>query len=217
MDTFLIFDLCQTLTDCEQLGILFEVIRCNRQAYSVSLSVLLEYSQNVFARPPVEGEEYGYNYRWRDRQGRIHRAGDFHALENPNADSDSSGYFSREWYIHGKRHRDGDKPAVIIEDYDGREEPRLEWRIHGQLHREGVDGHPPGPALISRGGDQFWYMRDKLHCDDGPAVIFRDGTQYWYKNGQLHRGKGRPAVIYGEHSHENPGGREWWIHGERIR
>lgn len=52
------------------------------------------------------------------------------------------------WYKNDKRHRDGDKPAVITSDMQA-------WFKDGLRHRD------DGPAEIWEGGAQWW-VNDKL-------------------------------------------------------
>ena len=49
------------------------------------------------------------------------------------------------------------------------------------LHRE------DGPALITAGGSQKWFIDGKPHRVGAPAIIWFDGDQDWYLNGKLHR------------------------------
>jgi len=55
---------------------------------------------------------------------------------------------TESWYKNGKRHRDGELPAVIIH-YDGSVSKR--WYKNGKLHRIN------GPAVIGCNGSQLWY------------------------------------------------------------
>lgn len=68
-------------------------------------------------------------------------------------------------------HREGDKPAVIWYDLDGKTIEEEVWWINGGRHREG----------------------------DKPADIrYRDGVVYfegYYKNGDKHRDGGKPALV----------------------
>jgi hypothetical protein len=82
--------------------------------------------------------------------------------------------FKGVWYCHGKKHRDGDKPAFSA---DGLEE----WYQHGNLHRD------KNPAQIKREGGRTvekWYQHGVLHRDDGPAVTFGTRRQ-WFSHGVL--------------------------------
>ena len=53
---------------------------------------------------------------------------------------------NREWYVHGKLHRDGDLPAVISARGD------KEWYKNGKLHRDNY-----GPAVRRKDGVCSWY------------------------------------------------------------
>ena len=59
---------------------------------------------------------------------------------------------NREWYSHGKLHRDGDQPAVISAKGD------LEYYQNGKRHRDN------GPALIRKDGTCSWYKHG-LHLE----------------------------------------------------
>jgi len=41
-----------------------------------------------------------------------------------------------------------------------------------------------GPAVIDKGGSQWWFRNGKCHREDGPAVIYPDGSLHWYLNGK---------------------------------
>jgi hypothetical protein len=64
-----------------------------------------------------------------------------------------SGYqpASNEWWVSGKRHREGDLPA--IESDTG----RLEWWVDGNRHREGGK-----PAVISLGSYSEWWVNGQF-------------------------------------------------------
>ena len=67
----------------------------------------------------------------------------------------------QEWFKEGKRHREGDQPAVI--DLVGTKE----WWKEGNLHREGDQ-----PAIIYADGTKMWYKDGKRHREgDQPALI----------------------------------------------
>lgn len=59
---------------------------------------------------------------------------------------------SKEWYQHGKRHRDNG-PAILYSNGDE------EWYQHGLRHR--LDG----PALVYKNGEIRWYINDKRYRD----------------------------------------------------
>lgn len=87
----------------------------------------------------------------------------------------------REWWIHGKRHRSGGKPAV--QNYIGQYYAYYE---DGLLHREG------GPAEVSGSGYMVFYMRGKKHNPNGAASFISACAQvgentsdsiFFYENG----------------------------------
>ena len=59
---------------------------------------------------------------------------------------------NREWYRHGKLHRDNDLPAFNSVRGD------KEWYQHGKRHRD------VGPAVVRRDGVCSWY-RHGLHLE----------------------------------------------------
>jgi len=100
---------------------------------------------------------------------------------------------AKMWYRHGKRHRDGDRPAVELSD------GTKEWWKDGELYRE-----EDRPAVEYPGGAKEWYQNGVLHRDgDRPAIIGSDGTKMWYRNGELHRDNDLPTMEYAD------GKKEW--------
>ena len=68
------------------------------------------------------------------------------------------------WYKNGKRHREGDLPAI---EYLG---GRKEWYQNGQLHREG-----DLPAIENYDGTKEWWKNGKQHREgDLPVVVYSD-------------------------------------------
>jgi hypothetical protein len=128
---------------------------------------------------------------------------------------------TQEWYNAGILARDVNLPNVVIQDhiYWMRNKPDRDFskpiitftpsdqiEFHGEHHRE----HDL-PAAISRIGNVFYFINDKLHRDnDLPAAIYQDGTEMWFRNGKLHRDFGLPAVKYAN------GICEWYKNGVLI-
>lgn len=73
------------------------------------------------------------------KHNKLHRENDLPAAEYPD---------DREWWIDGKRHRDGDKPAVV----NGRSGDCLEWWVDDKRHRAG--GQPA--VLWKNGPEEYW-------------------------------------------------------------
>lgn len=94
------------------------------------------------------------------------------------SDEEESTYIERfrdkvKYYDENRKlHRDGDKPAIIL-DCDNTQV----WYRHGIRHRD--DGKP---ALISETQTK-WYVDGKLHREDGPAMII-NGNHYWFIDGE---------------------------------
>ena len=105
---------------------------------------------------------------------------------------------TKEWWNHGVYHRDFDRPAIVLPD------GTMSWYQHGELHREG-----DSPAIICSDHSQAWYQFGMLHrLDDLPAVVLDDGTRKWYQFGKLHRENNQPAIIGSD------GRQEWYQHGQ---
>jgi len=77
---------------------------------------------------------------------------------------------TEEWKLDGKRHRDGDLPAVVLANGS------KWWYQDGNFHRDGDK-----PAIISADGAKVWYQHGKRHREgDKPAVILANGTYAFY-------------------------------------
>ncbi len=85
---------------------------------------------------------------------------------------------TREWYRHGKRHRDCG-PAVIHKDH-------IQYWRDGKLHRD------DGPAIEKTCGGKEYFFNGSRHREDGPAVIY-ESHQSYYIQGKAHRDDG-PAL-----------------------
>jgi hypothetical protein len=110
------------------------------------------------------------------------------------------------WYLDGKKHRDGDEPAVVTTDLSLPKEAACnkEWWKHGLLHRDGDQPAVAGQYLA-------WYKNGKCHRDnDQPAVIRANGGFEWLKDGKMHRDGDEPALV------EN-GDMHWFKDGKRHR
>jgi deoxyuridine 5'-triphosphate nucleotidohydrolase len=127
---------------------------------------------------------------------------------------------SAEWWVRGRKHREGGEPAVVKADGS------REWWVNGERHRESTNE----PAVIRANGRKEWWANGKLHRDNYlPAVITddesqlwvhgchlstltKDGTKYYYNDRHaLHRSNNLPAVEYSN------GDAEWWANGVCIR
>lgn len=105
---------------------------------------------------------------WFDR-GRLHRD------DNDLPAIDHVGAGCSEWWVEGQRHRENDRPAVVLRFHDGSSSRYdcIEYWVRGQRHRE----------------------------NDQPASQF-DGRLEWYVHGVRHRENGRPAVEDEDGNHE---------------
>lgn len=114
----------------------------------------------------------------------------YHSLNDEPAFSIDNGSII-EWYKYGKKHRDNDKPAVIMKKsvikdkwaVDDEDDDSLIsiWYQNELIHRDGDK-----PAYIDD-DCQKWYINGKLHRDNGqPAIIYKNGNKEWYKDGKLH-------------------------------
>ena len=105
---------------------------------------------------------------------------------------------SKEWWVNGKLHRDGDLPAIEWGDGD------KSWWVRGKLHREGGL-----PAVVENRCKQWW-VNGKLHHDnDLPATEYANESREWWVNGKLHREGGLPAVELGDY-------KVWWLNGREL-
>jgi hypothetical protein len=124
----------------------------------------------------------------------LHRDDDQPAIVHANG--------TQEWYKDDKRHREGDKPAIIYANGNGAQE----WYRDGKRHREGDK-----PAIIYANGTQCWCKDGELHRnDDQPAVVCTNGAQEWYRDGKRHRDGDKPAIIDSD-------GTQWYRDGKRHR
>jgi hypothetical protein len=157
---------------------------------------------------------------WRDHDGRVHRL-DGPAITIFDPDNET---VRQEWFISGVRHREDDKPAIVI-PYRGPvvdesgvpldTTDEMSFYRYGRLHRENGKA-----AVIARETklafdkgtyqcnpysriEEFWEDGQR-HRDKSPAVVqvyadgvhdgLRDHYEQWWSTGSLNRGYG-PAVI----------------------
>jgi hypothetical protein len=107
--------------------------------------------------------------------------GDLHYVEQADLEDPDFKYRYREyssgrqeWLLNGKRHREDDLPAVILEN------GTKEWWKDGRLCRDNDK-----PSVILADGTRRWYKNGVLHRDgDKPAVIYAGGNRQWWKNGK---------------------------------
>jgi hypothetical protein len=145
-------------------------------------------------------------FRSEDTIGRTYRNGLLHSyMDQPAAVSDV--LHTKFWYKNGKRHREGDLPAV-------QSATNSEWYKNGKRHRE---GHLPavvfkGRNLFSGGEYNEWWVNGVLHReDDLPAIESKNGRCEWWNKGQRHREGDLPALT------SSSGYSEWWVNGEFVK
>jgi len=104
----------------------------------------------------------------KDDSGQFHSYNDEPAIEYVDG--------SKEWYKHGKFHRDNG--YATINKYKTKKYYR-----DGLLHRDG------GPAIKMESGTQYWYKNGLLHREDGAASCYGSGddinnhmSEYWYND-----------------------------------
>lgn len=79
-----------------------------------------------------------------------------------------------EYFKNGKRHREGDKPAII------RAIGTLEYYLHGKKHREGDK-----PAVVRTNGTEEYFINGKRHREgDKPAIIRANRIEEYYIHGK---------------------------------
>ena len=117
-------------------------------------------------RSPDHIDQWG-NKIWYDQKGYLHRDLDLPALIGLDG--------HQEWFIHGERHRDHDRPAIESKE-------QREWFIHGKRHRD----HDQ-PAVIAP-FYETWWINGQKHRENGfPARICIDGFKEWYVHGKIQR------------------------------
>jgi len=62
------------------------------------------------------------------------------------------------WRLNGKKHREGDAPAVYSDRYGDKE-----WFINDEYHREN------GPAIVYADGDRCWFLNGKEYTKEAHA------------------------------------------------
>ena len=128
-----------------------------------------------------------YTERWVNSNDENHRDFDFPAVV------DFREFGTKEWWQHGRCHREFDRPAVICGD------GTQVWYRNGRIHRE-LDR----PALIDPDGLQsWWYSHGKLHRDGGrPAVMIASlNLALWFQDGLPQKINGH---VLSHDEHGNP-------------
>jgi hypothetical protein len=77
---------------------------------------------------------------------------------------------STEWYLDGKRHREGGPAFERADGYKA-------WWVDGKIHRLN------GPAIERANGFKAfkaWWFNGKRHRLDGPAVEYANGDKEWW-------------------------------------
>ena len=122
-------------------------------------------------------------FRHTDENGSTYRNGLLHSFNDEPAVANS---ISKMWYKDGKKHRDGDLPAV--EESNGTKW----WYRNDKVHRDG-----DFPAVEISNGLKYWCKEGNFHREgDLPAIESDDGIlSHWYINGLRHRDNQLPAVI----------------------
>lgn len=131
----------------------------------------------------------------------------------------------KEWIVDGKRHRDGDKPA--LRKFDGHGAVTKEsWYAHGERHRDGDK-----PAICEYDAATGTLMRESWHvggldhrADDKPAFIRYHcsngnlATEIWYFEGKIYSNEDHPSFHFFDEVTGNVNHKEWWEddHAHRI-
>lgn len=93
---------------------------------------------------------------WGDDQGRSHRKNDLPAQRSFYRESGN--LMRARWIIHGKEHRDGDRPACVRYADSGNVLSEI-WKTNGRRHRDG--GFPAVLAYDPVSGDvtrEEWWV-----------------------------------------------------------
>jgi hypothetical protein len=145
-------------------------------------------------------------FRSTDTLGRTYRNGLLHSYEDQPA-AVSNVLHTKFWYKNGKRHREGDLPAV-------QSSTNAEWYKDGKRHREG--GLPAvvltDKKIICSGVYNEWWENGVRHREgDLPAIETGNRHREWWVKGQRHREGDQPAVITAL------GYSEWWVNDEFVK
>jgi len=97
-----------------------------------------------------------------------------------------------------KIHRDGDKPAIILNANNGLfvdDKKKIEYAIFSK-HEELYDILINMGLFKINGIIKYWFKKGKLTRDDGPVIETNDYI-IWIKDYMIHRDNG-PAIIYAD-------------------
>jgi hypothetical protein len=111
---------------------------------------------------------------------------------------------SKEWWYHGKRHRENDQPAIVCEDESF--STLKEWWVNDIRHRDNDN-----PALTYGNNHLEWWVNDKRHRDNDKPAFVNENHLEWWVNGIRHRDNDKPAITRGNSC------LEWWVNGKRHR
>lgn len=146
----------------------------------------------------------------RDFFDKLHSYDDRPAIIYPNG--------RREWYRHGRLHRE-EGPAVV-EKTDRNHEKHLALRLRKveEYYKNGIitrENDLPAFTVSSPleiFSANMWYQQGELHRDeDKPAIISGD-IKEWYQRGERHRDVDKGPALY-----TGPDYYEWWEHGKRAK
>ena len=161
--------------ECPALGVcelLFHVELSVAEANAVPLATLLPLLNAV--DPAPDSTSNGY-MRWVDAKSRLHRGYGLPALVDPE------GIYLYTWFKHGRRHRPGDRPAVILADGG------LQWWVDDLPHRDGDK-----PASVYPDGSRQWWVNGVQHRVGAPAELWSPAATNrgawlarWHENGRL--------------------------------
>lgn len=139
---------------------------------------------------PADGKIH--EERWRDETGAYNRPGDLPAIIEYCAKSGLPSYM--RWFNGQGCHRENDMPSVVLLDLETDTELALDYFILGKQHREGDKPASILKTPEGKFEQESYWKYGKCHRDPelGPAQIFYDiktgeiaRTEYWVNGIQL--------------------------------
>ena len=141
-----------------------------RRLFRIGSELLTQEYQRIVQQPPSLITPTYYSSKsaphdWIDTQGHLHSDQDPHQSFYTQQISESYELLScQQWFDpHGRLHRDGDLPAVILQHESGQSQY---WYRRGLRHRS-----RDRPAIVTVKGDQMWYRGGLLHPSLGPIWL----------------------------------------------
>jgi hypothetical protein len=132
-----------------------------------------------FRGPGIYADHFCTLQFYLDKDGKFHR-------DDGPAIHDAKSHI---WYRHGLRHREGDLPAMDMENGD------KAWYREGQKHRE------TGPAVIYGDGRQEWWLKGRQVSEDEFKAQEREKIDKWRREEaaqvaeEIRQGLQKPVLV----------------------